>query len=388
MNNTVKSIVFLALITILTLAACAPATTSTPEIPKTGASNPAPASNLSPVRQAQGELSTSQDAAWAKVVDAARKEGRVVIYSISMVGDIGIAVSNAFKEKYGISVDVITARGAAAVERLATEARSGQRAGDILESAPSHNIKLKQGNLSVSLLDLPVFQEKDAWQVNPLGNDPDGHVVGYVFKGLWPVINTKLVKPGEEPKSYKDFLLPQWKGKLIVNDPELSVCNYNVYYSLIDRKLLDESFLQALGKQELKYALGTKQIAEAVARGEFPLGGCAIENDMSPFIDAGAPIRPLVMEEANIFYTTTVTAVQNAPHLNASKLFLNWILSKEGQTVVTRPMQTPSVRKDVEDFRLPAMRQIPKRMVIMNQADDNRDAKLFADKVLVKMWKK
>ncbi|MDO8637447.1 MAG: hypothetical protein Q7R34_14655, partial [Dehalococcoidia bacterium] len=82
----------LCLVVILTIVSCAtPAPASVTPLPATTSKAPTPTSNISPVRQAQGEPPASQDAAWDKVIDAARKEGKITLYTYSFTGDIGLA---------------------------------------------------------------------------------------------------------------------------------------------------------------------------------------------------------------------------------------------------------------------------------------------------------
>ena len=103
MKRYVSFVLVIGIIVLTVLGACAPKTSpvappapvaNTPATPPTVA---APTSNLPPIRQAQGMPPTSQDVAWAKVVEAAKKEGRVNAYSYTWVGDAGLAISRALR---------------------------------------------------------------------------------------------------------------------------------------------------------------------------------------------------------------------------------------------------------------------------------------------------
>ncbi|MBF8265567.1 MAG: iron ABC transporter substrate-binding protein, partial [Dehalococcoidia bacterium] len=77
---------------------------------------------------------TSQDAAWDKIIEAAKKEGRVSVYSFNMTGDAGLAVTRAFEAKYGVKLDIITGGGAALAERIKTEKRMGTIVADVMDA--------------------------------------------------------------------------------------------------------------------------------------------------------------------------------------------------------------------------------------------------------------
>ncbi|MEK7875956.1 MAG: hypothetical protein AAB325_07200, partial [Pseudomonadota bacterium] len=68
-------------------------------------------------------------------MEAAKKEGKVNAYSFTWVGDIGLAVAKAFKEKYGITLGIMTGRGAEFAERIKTERRLGQQVADMTEGS-------------------------------------------------------------------------------------------------------------------------------------------------------------------------------------------------------------------------------------------------------------
>ncbi|MDO8636952.1 MAG: hypothetical protein Q7R34_12115, partial [Dehalococcoidia bacterium] len=101
-----KAFHYVSLVVIITLltviSACTPGAPDPSTTPTAATSKTTvPTSNLPPLTS----QSASQDAAWAKIVEAAKKEGNLTIYSFNFVGDIGLAVSKAFKDEYNITVD-------------------------------------------------------------------------------------------------------------------------------------------------------------------------------------------------------------------------------------------------------------------------------------------
>ncbi|MBF8304359.1 MAG: hypothetical protein HW399_734, partial [Dehalococcoidia bacterium] len=84
-----------SMLAVLLVLSCAPGATPTAAPDARPVSTPAPVltSNLPP--------STPQEVEWQKVVEAAKKEGKLTVYSFSFVGDLGLALSKAFKDRYG-----------------------------------------------------------------------------------------------------------------------------------------------------------------------------------------------------------------------------------------------------------------------------------------------
>ncbi|MBF8265703.1 MAG: Ferric transporter ATP-binding subunit [Dehalococcoidia bacterium] len=365
----------------LLLASCSPGSAPTP-VPAapTPAKTTVPASNLPPP--------TSQDAAWAKVIDAAKQEGSLTIYSITLTGDIGIATAKAFKDRTGITLDVISGRGAAFIERIKTETRIGQMVGDILESSVQLDFTLKATDGTVSTLDIPVLREKGVWRVEPLSTDAEGHILNHKSYYLSPWVNTNLIKSGQEPKSYRDLAKPEWKGKILMSDPSVSGSGYDVLVTMVNRGYLDNDYVKSLGGQGIKFASGTLDVVRALAKGDEAFGFAATDSDAASFLAEGAPIKAIAMEEGTLATPSAMARVKNGPHPNASKVFLNWILGAEGQTVFSKGARLASVRSDVQDFRHPAAVVEPKRLIVYTGQDTEKVAKAFQDKWLVELWKK
>ena len=177
----------------LTIAACKPATTPAPATtPQATAPAPFTAPGTTPAISAY-------DAAWQKVIDAAKKEGSVTMYSFNFGGDVGLAVNKAFKDKYGIKLDIITGRGAEQLERLKAERRMGTMVADLMDGSRVHAANVKKDGLTVNLADLPFFKDKQVWTLNPFVLDEGGHVLAFSYFVYAPFINPTMVKAGEQP---------------------------------------------------------------------------------------------------------------------------------------------------------------------------------------------
>lgn len=373
MNRTRVSLVFLLATAIL--AACAPApspaVSPTPSSAPVAAPRPAPASATRAL--------TQQEIAWAKTIEAAKKEGRVTFYTFSFVGDIGLALTKAFEDQFGIKVDMITGRGAEFIERLKTEQRTGNQTADITEGSPTHLTNMKLSGITVALPDLPVLREKDTWKVHPNYLDPDGHVLSYTPTYMWGWINTKLVKPGEEPKSHMELLEPRWQGKVLVNDPRVSVGAYTTWLQFVNKGLLPKDYIERLGKNKPLMVTGGGMGLDKLVREEAPVYMAFPAFQGTLMVAQGAPIRPFDTAEGVTAQTLAHAVIKNSPHPNAARLLANWLLEKQGQEAYAQAILGDPIRTDVPQSYPASLRLTPKKPVWSTVADIDAGAKAMRE---------
>lgn len=377
MKWTLLSAVALASATLW--AACTPASAPPPPPAPTAAPTVVPTSNLSPP--------TSPDP-WTKVVEAAHKEGQVNLYAFSFTGDIAAELSRAFKEKYGIKVDIITGRGAELIERLKTEQRMGRVVGDVMESSLLNVVSAKEAGAGMAPGDLPSLREKGVWLMPP-ALDTEGIALAYIATpiSVWP--NTKLVKPEDEPRSWKELLSPKWKGKMIMLDPALSSGSYLAFVPLLNNKVIDEDYLRSLGMQDMALELGSsRDTFKKVGAGQYLLAVGLSGSTAGPLVNEGLPIKAVDMAEGVTVSGLGMAMVRNGPHPNAARLFLNWSLSAEGQAKLSQQLSAPGVRSDIPDFSPVGVRIKPKKLVPLTVKDLADEARLFQEKYLVQFFRK
>src|SRR5262245_1163275 len=116
---------------------------------------------------------SAQGIDWQKAIETGKKEGVVVAASSSLGGKAGVAVMNAFREKYGISLELFTGRMAVAQEKIQMEQKSKSYVTDAMDSGGQNVLLLKKaGYLTSVLRDLPVLKEKDKF-VGPISEDAE-----------------------------------------------------------------------------------------------------------------------------------------------------------------------------------------------------------------------
>lgn len=363
-----------AIIILVVLVACAP---SAPIPTPAPATTPTPPS-VSPTKAA----STPEEAAWAKILAAAKKEGEVNAYAYSWLGDIGLAIANGFKQKYGISVTITTGRGAEIAERLKTEKRIGQRVGDMTEGSSILIGNMKVEGLLASVADeLPSLKEKGVWTVPATEIDPkDKMNLAFRLITYTPYINTKLVRLEEKPGSWKDFLDPKWKGKMLITEPNLAPNFYETMIVLLENKIWDENYIKALYGQNLQIATGMPELFTKLAQGEFPLALQGTDVTGARFAMEGAPFQAIDMREGIVLSTASVAFIAGGPNPNATRVFLNWIYSQEGLSLAGKALGNKMVRKDIPDFRPKGVQTNIERPLVGKPEQLERATQLFREK--------
>ena len=292
---------------------------------------------------------------WQRVLAAAKQEGTVAILGVAGT-ERRDALTEGFEKKYGIKVEYLGGRGPEFSERLRTERGAGQYLWDINIGGLTHWLPyLNQGwfdPIGPALIQPEVKEGKHWWGGGPLWLDGDRRFLAMFLSTSNPIfINTKLVKP-EEIKSFKDLLDPKWKGKLLSDDPRIAGASLSQYTFFYLHPNLGPDFIRALAKQEITVTRDRQQQLEWLAQGKYPILVGGSRGTAVPLIREGLPIMNMdprgIKEGASLAVGSGhLFLISRAPHPNAAKVYINWVLSKEAQTEFARADGSASLRLDV-----------------------------------------
>lgn len=348
-NNKKGAKMFIRLISVisflLVLAGCASRETSAPgtQITSPVLSTPSLSTEIKP----------SWEKEWEKLVLSAKKEGKVVIIS-SAGGELSNAIFSAFRNKTQIAAEIISIPGAAGASRIVAEQRSGLYLFDVSLGGSTTTLTiLKPAGALVPLepvLMLPELTDpeliKKVWWNGKL-RWLDKEKTDLAFLAALPppvIINAELVK-NDDIKSYKDLLAPRWKGKIVFHDP--SRPGFGARMIAVLGEIMGWDYVRQLVPQVATNP-DSRLIAEWVARGKYPIAMAVETPTVIDVQRAGAPIQFVMPVEGSYITSSAggMALLKNAPHPNAAKLFVNWLLTKEGQTVYSRAYGQASARLD------------------------------------------
>ena len=301
-----------------------------------------------------------------------------------MAGQPGVKVAKAFKDAYGIEIEIVTGLIPSLIERLKTEQASKIYTADTFDASPSSVLMVKDAGLSQPIGNLTALRQKNDFRGDPI-LDKEGHITTVALSYQSTLINTNLVKAGEEPKSYRELLEPKWRGKLVVSSP-VNAPGFNRLYALKDALGLDDDYFRKLAKNDLIVVATDKDAVDMVIRGEASVSPMIL-SIASPAAAKGAPVKVVLpMEGVVATMGNTWSLIKNPAHPNAARVLLNWLLSAEGQKVYSEASSWTPIRKGVPDY-IAAPLAVPEgtKLVFSNIQVEAQVAVLRQEKILAKL---
>ncbi len=291
---------------------------------------------------------------WATLVAAAKQEGKLVI--IGPVGpDRRDSLTVPFQQKYGISIEYIPDPVTIIATRISTERQAGKYLCDAVIAGALEDALLPLNILEPmeQFLLLPEVKNLKNWRGGALEFLDPGRTILIMtaFQRGTLFANTQLADP-KVFKSYKDLLDPKWTGKIATDDPRKSGPGQATFEFFYFHPELGEKFVRALANQKLTLFKDYAQEVDSLGRGKFPLAVGLSDSLVEQRAAQGVPLAIVdprqLREGSDVSPASGGLGVFNrAPHPNAAKLYVNWLLSKEGQTSFARGTGYISNRVDV-----------------------------------------
>ncbi len=355
---------------------------------------------LGPATQAAAQGKAAADP-WNQAVAAAKKEGALVIAG-PPARSLRSALTDDFAKAFpDIKIEYVGGFPNELEPRMLAERGAGRYLFDVyVNGAPSAIFTLKAtGALEPILpnLILPEVKDEKKWfggfKPGTGFADKAAPLTFFLFDGTASAVvhvNRKVVGKGEI-KSFKDLLDPKWKGKIVMDDPRREGPGVNALAILAMSQ--GTEFVRQLLAQQVTFTRQPRQIAEWVARGQYPIG---VGVGTGPLTDlrkegVGQDVELFSGEFANNAFSMTpgwggIALMNRAPHPNAAKVYLNWLLSKEGQQAYVKPLETRNSRRvDVapmdKDLSLKQGTQY-----VVSQTEDGMPLRLALKAIAEKMY--
>ncbi len=268
----------------------------------------------------------------------AKKEGELVWYTTLIVKQAVRPLVAAFQKKYpGIKVRYSRANSSGTATKVLSEGKANRIIGDVFDGT-SNAEALKDANL------VEKWTPKGSSAYPSQYRDPDGFWSATHQYFLTPGINTSLIPKAEAPKTYDDLLDPKWKGKMAWS-PRSTTSGAagfigNMLISRGEEKGM--AYLRQLAKQEIiPVSASARKVLDQAIAGEYPMALQIFNHHTVISGRKGAPVDWIPMEPVtNII--AAIGVIKGAPHPNAGKLLIEFMLSKEGQKVLQKANYLPA----------------------------------------------
>lgn len=291
------------------------------------------------------------------LVDAAKKEGKLVVYG-SLESGIMDEMEKAFTRKYGIPVEYFRASSNKTLDRVLTEARAGRVMSDVVVTNRGPMLLLKKENIFAKY----VSPQSENFPAEL--RDADGllsPVYRLVIVGI--LYNTQRLKPHEAPKSLEELLEPKWHGKWVMPDPSRHFTT-TVWLRNLEELYGSDwiGFVKRMAQAKPVLVESFIPSAQKVMSGE-ALAGITYVKYVHIFGKDGAPLDyvrlPKMLADGH-----HVGIQAKAPHPNAARLFQDFFISREGMEIMAREGEFVTAKglyppiKDAEKIKAVAMDEL------------------------------
>jgi iron(III) transport system substrate-binding protein len=297
---------------------------------------------------------------WEKTVKAAEKEGKVVVWAVG-----GRLQREWLAESFQRSYPKITVEFLTRVDRAAPKIIAEQQQGMFLADIIVGGTNLVEALLPAGALDPlpptlihPDGKDQSKWLDGKFHwADDEQQQYSLLMRGEFLsllAVNTKLADPTSF-RTYWDIVDPKWKGKIVMQDVRAPGPGGGGAVFFLLQPDLGEKFLRKLfGETNAATSTDRKQAIDWLARGRHSLSVFPDSEDLKRLQREGFPVREIPstqMKEGSAVSSGThqLSLLKQAPHPNAAKVYINWLLSREGQTAQVKHALSPSLRMDLPE---------------------------------------
>jgi iron(III) transport system substrate-binding protein len=267
----------------------------------------------------------------ARLLDGARKEGAVSIYTSLNTRDSG-PITQAFEKKYGLKTLLWRSSSEKVLQRAVSEARAGRFLCDVLETNGPEMEALYREKLLAEFVS-PHFKD-----LPPAAFPKHRHYVADRFNFFAIGYNTKAVKAEDVPNSYLDLLHPRFAGKVGLEAGDTDWFAAMVKF-MGEQKGMD--FFRKLADTKPQMRTGHTLLAELVSSGEVPLAATIYNHNIEKMTLRGAPVKWKVLTPT-FGRPNAIGVAARAPNPHAALLFADFMLSPQGQMLLKELNRVPA----------------------------------------------
>ena len=267
----------------------------------------------------------------ARVLEGAKKEGKVSIYTSLNTKDSG-PITEAFEKKYGVKTLLWRSSSEKVLQRAVTEARAGRFACDVLETNGPEMEALYREKL------LAEFTSPHFKDLPPAAFPKHRHWVADRFNFFTIGYNTNLVKEADVPNTYQDLLHPRFAGKIGIEAGDTD------WFAALVKSMGEKeglAFFRKLAETRPQMRTGHTLLGELVSSGEIPIAATIYNHNIERLTVKGAPVKWKALAPT-FGRPTAIGVVARAANPYAALLFADFMLSREGQELLKERNRVPS----------------------------------------------
>jgi iron(III) transport system substrate-binding protein len=302
--------------------------------------------------QASGAGQDDFEKKWQELIKAAQEEGELSIAFGGLPSRMYRTPMDHFSKKFGIKVVTGAGSGRKNADRILAERKAGRYTVDVIHIGANTTMgrlvpagvldPLEPELFHPEVMDKSRWYKGRWWWADPERKYSFIHAVQVNNPPVEFRYNTNLVTDADIEKitSVHDYLDDKWKGKIVSLPPTLQGAAESYVTQYFHPELGKEYLTRFITEMDVNFVTDFRQISDGLARGKYAIAinVGAVGDDIRKLAKQGLPIGELKKElkEAGVLVTSgagLVGVANNRPHPNAAKLFVNWWLSHEGQTV-------------------------------------------------------
>ncbi|WP_250518395.1 extracellular solute-binding protein [Caballeronia sp. ATUFL_M1_KS5A] len=291
-------------------------------------------------------------AAEQSLADAARKEGKLVLYTGSEESIVA-NLSKAFQRRYGVSMEYQRLNSNEIQARYTAEAQAGRTVADVVFTGDSELFQVFNRKGWLAKLEPSGVPGLSAWP----GDFKDGNTIIVSVIPYAMAVNVDRMKVPQDARDWSLLVSPEARSGIVTVDANLVNLLAIAAWDLLLRNNGDD-FMKRIGRQQLNLVdsgpSAVQQLASGAAKLYYP---CSLTQAQS-MIDQGAPIQTIV--PSGVPYTgvmSTAAVSKGATHPNAARLFLAFMMTEEGQKILnivgSSPVNTPGTSPLRKGFTRP-----------------------------------
>jgi iron(III) transport system substrate-binding protein len=263
---------------------------------------------------------------WDKIVAAAKAEGTVNFYTGLPGNPTTKKIGDAFEKKYGIKMQVLELRATELRERIRSERVGNNATADVMHTSANQTRQISQGDGTVDKIGPLPHGNRMRKDLQESWVDRDINIPTFLLNYAI-LTNSNLVK--DPIKSWKDILDPKYKGKILADDFR-AIGGGSSYFSVTYEKF-GKGFHEKLAAQDVAFTRDMREAERRVARGEYAIYLPWLLNYLPSL--KGLPVKAAIPEEGVVYLPYASSILTKAPHPNAARVLIDFMLSDEGQAI-------------------------------------------------------